>query len=363
MADVILELDGVKKQYPVYGRLGHFLPPVSFVRAMKDVSFTLREGETYGLVGESGSGKTTTGRVIAGLTGADGGRVLCRGEDLLRLSKKGWKRFRRDIQFIFQDPFSSLDPRKRAGKILEESLVIHRMGGRDDRRRRVLETLELVGLQPEHYFRYPHEFSGGQRQRLALARALIISPKIIICDEPVSALDVSIQSQMLNTLKSLQREMKLSLIFITHDIRVVRHISDRVGVMYLGSIVEEAATDAIFASPRHPYTRSLFSAVPDFFRNRLSSRIILRGEIPSFTEESSGCVFRSRCPRIVAAGDLTDTAAGDKTAADSCASKIPALELIGTDHFCACHHAQTGDYAAIEGLSTKPVALRTDPLY
>jgi oligopeptide transport system ATP-binding protein len=353
MAETILELDGVKKQYPVYGRLGHFFPPVSFIRAMKDVSFKLREGETYGLVGESGSGKTTTGRVITGLTGADGGRVLCGGEDLLKLSKKAWKRFRRDIQFVFQDPFSSLDPRERAGKILEESLVIHRIDGREERRKRVLETLELVGLQPEHYFRYPHEFSGGQRQRLALARALIIRPKIIICDEPVSALDVSIQSQILNTLKSLQREMKLSLVFITHDIRVVRHISDRVGVMYLGSIVEEAATDAIFASPRHPYTRSLFSAVPDFFRSRLSNRIILKGEIPSFIKESSGCAFRSRCPWIAASGGTAaaamaaDTAVEGNTMMERCASEKPALEPVGTGHLCACHMAQAGDYADI----------------
>jgi oligopeptide transport system ATP-binding protein len=341
VAEIILELDQVKKQYPVYGRLGHFFPPESYIRAMKDVSFRLREGETYGLVGESGSGKTTTGRVIAGLTGADGGRVLCRGADLLRLSKKAWKPFRRDIQFVFQDPFSSLDPRERAGDILEESLIIHRLGGREERRKRVLETLELVGLQPEHYFRYPHEFSGGQRQRLALARALIIRPKIIICDEPVSALDVSIQSQILNTLKSLQREMKLSLIFITHDIRVVRHISDRVGVMYLGSIVEEAPVETIFAAPRHPYTRSLFSAAPDFFRTRPGSRIILRGEIPSPAEEISGCVFRGRCPWA------SDGTAAGKTAADICASQRPAPELVGRDHLCACHKAPAGDYAGL----------------
>jgi oligopeptide transport system ATP-binding protein len=264
--EFILELDSVKKRYPVNGRLGRFLPPVSFIEAMNDVSFKLREGETYGIVGESGSGKTTTGRIIAGLTKADGGSVRYCGEDILNLSKKEWKPFRRDIQFVFQDPFSSLDPRERAGDILEESLIIHRMGNRDDRQKRILETLELVGLQPEHYFRYPHEFSGGQRQRLALARALIIKPKIIICDEPVSALDVSIQSQILNTFKSLRREMNLSLIFITHDIRVVRHISDRVGVMYKGSIVEEAPTETLFASPQNPYTRSLFSAVPGFSR-------------------------------------------------------------------------------------------------
>jgi oligopeptide transport system ATP-binding protein len=329
MAETILELDGVKKRFPVYGRLGRFLPPAAFIGAMKDVSFKLREGETYGLVGESGSGKTTTGRVIAGLTGADGGRAVCMGEDLLRLSKKGWKRFRRDIQMVFQDPFSSLDPRQRAGKMLEESLIIHRIGGREERRKRALETLKLVGLQPEHYFRYPHEFSGGQRQRLALARALIIKPKIIICDEPVSALDVSIQSQILNTLRSLQREMRLSLIFITHDIRVAHYISDRVGVMYMGSIVEEAPADEIFSSPRHPYTRALFQAVPGFSRNSLAGRIALQGEIPSLAEEGSGCAFRSRCPLIASSG------AG---AAEICASRTPPLKLVEPDRLCACHH-------------------------
>jgi oligopeptide transport system ATP-binding protein len=338
VAEPVLELEGVKKRYPVYGRLGRFLPPAAFIKAVRDVSFKLMEGETYGLVGESGSGKTTTGRIIAGLTAADGGRVLCRGTDMTGLSKKAWRRFRRDIQFVFQDPFSSLDPRERAGEILEESLVIHRMGSRDERRKKVLETLQLVGLQPEHFFRYPHEFSGGQRQRLALARALIISPKIIICDEPVSALDVSIQSQILNTLKSLQREMKLSLIFITHDIRVARHISDRVGVMYMGGIVEEAPVEALFSSPRHPYTRALFSAVPDFSRSRLAGRIVLNGEIPSLSEESPGCVFRGRCSL---AADLGWAAAG-KAAVDICASRAPALELVGTDHFCACHQAQAG---------------------
>jgi oligopeptide transport system ATP-binding protein len=264
VSEVILELEAVHKRYPVYGRLGRFAPPLAFVEAMNGVSFTLREGETYAIVGESGSGKTTTGRVIAGLTHADGGRVLYGGEDLLKLSKKGWKRFRRDIQFVFQDPFSSLDPRMRAGKILEESLSIYREGGRIERRQKALASLELAGLQPEHYFRYPHEFSGGQRQRLALARALITRPKIIICDEPVSALDVSIQSQILNTLKRLQREMRLSLIFITHDICVARYISDRTGVMYKGGIVEEAPSDALFSSPQHPYTRALFSAIPRF---------------------------------------------------------------------------------------------------
>jgi oligopeptide transport system ATP-binding protein len=281
-------------------------------------------------VGESGSGKTTTGRIIAGLTPADSGGVFYKEKNLLQLSKKEWKPLRGDIQFVFQDPFSSLDPKEKAGDILEESLIIHRMGNRAERRHRVLEILETVGLQQEHYFRHPHEFSGGQRQRLALARALIINPKIIICDEPVSALDVSIQSQILNTLRSLQQKMKLTLLFITHDIRVVRHISDRVGVMYLGTIVEEASTGELFDSPRHPYTQALFSAVPDFSRRLLKNRILLKGEISACiggtaaSETLTGCVFHSRCPQ----------------ASERCALEAPQVwdrPRQNSDHFTACH--------------------------
>jgi oligopeptide transport system ATP-binding protein len=321
MAEVVLEITSLRKKYPVYGRLNRLLPPVSHIHAVRDVSLTLREGETYGMVGESGSGKTTVGRLIAGLTPADGGSIRYRGQELLGLSKKGWARHRGDIQFVFQDPFSSLDPRQKAGEILEEALVIHRMGGPEERRKQVLETLEMAGLRQEHYFRRPHEFSGGQQQRLSIARALIINPNIIICDEPVSALDVSIQSQILNILMTLQRKMKLALLFITHDIRVVRHISDRIGVMYLGTIVEEAATEELFSGPRHPYTRALFSAVPDFSRDRLTDRIILSGEIPAHTGSPQGCVFQSRCPQ----------------ARDLCKKIPPPAKKTGTDHYTACH--------------------------
>jgi oligopeptide transport system ATP-binding protein len=321
MAEPILEILSLKKKYPVYGRLHRLLPPVDHVHAVQDVSLTLREGETYGMVGESGSGKTTVGRLIAGLTPADGGSIRYRGKELLGLSKKEWKPYRKDIQFVFQDPFSSLDPREKAGEILEEALIIHRMGGPAERRKRVLEILEMTGLQQEHYFRRPHEFSGGQQQRLSLARALIINPKIIICDEPVSALDVSIQSQILNILMALQQKMKLTLLFITHDIRVVRHISDRVGVMYLGTIVEESPTEDLFSGPRHPYTQALFSAVPDSSRDSLRDRIILPGEIPSYTDSLRGCVFHTRCPR----------------AADLCRTAQPEARQTGPEHLTRCH--------------------------
>ena len=320
MAEPLLELEGVTKRFPIYGPFNRLLPPKAFIQAARNVSFRIREGETFGLVGESGSGKTTLGRIIAGLTPADSGHIRYRGIDLLGLSKWEWKPYRRDIQVVFQDPFSSLDPRQKAGDMLEESLVIRGVLNREERRKRVLEMLETVGLRQEYYFRYPHEFSGGQRQRLALARTLIINPKLIVCDEPVSALDVSIQSQILNVLKSLQREMKLTLLFITHDIRVVRHISDRVGVMYLGQILEEADTDELFAAPRHPYTRALFSAVPHLRKNSVGNRVILSGEIPLYTDAGKGCVFQSRCPQ----------------SRGVCGTEAPSGLRAG-DHYWACH--------------------------
>ena len=314
----ILEVDSLEKKYPVR-RPGHPFAK-SFVTAVKDVSFRLYEGETYGLVGESGSGKTTTGRTIVGLTPASSGKVIYQNRDLTRLSRKEFRKFRKDIQYVFQDPFSSLNPRKRIGDILEEPLIIHKMGDKVWRREQVFRILTTVGLQPEHYFRFPHECSGGQRQRLGLARAIIMHPKIIICDEPVSALDVSIQSQILNMLKELQQNMKLTMLFITHDMSVVRYISDRIGVMYLGTIVEEAPTDELFSNPLHPYTKALLSAVPDISRGRLRERIVLQGEIPSPLDPPSGCVFHTRCP----------------FATEQCKTRVPERKQKG-DHTVACH--------------------------
>jgi oligopeptide/dipeptide ABC transporter ATP-binding protein len=317
----ILDVISLQKRFPMYGAFGRIFGAKSYVNAVTDVSFQLYEGETYGLVGESGSGKSTTGRTILGLTPASSGQVIYQDQDLVTLSRKEMRKLRKDIQIVFQDPFSSLNPRKRIGQILEESLIIHKMGDKAQRQEAVFNILDTVGLQSEHYFRYPHEFSGGQRQRLGLARALIMNPKIIICDEPVSALDVSIQSQILNMLKQLQRELKLTLLFITHDISVVRYISDRIGIMYLGKIVEEALTDDLFHEPLHPYTKALFSAIPDFTRHRLKERIVLKGEIPSPLSPPSGCVFHTRCPY----------------ATERCREEVPILREIQANHKVACH--------------------------
>jgi oligopeptide/dipeptide ABC transporter ATP-binding protein len=320
----ILQVNSLQKKFPVYRAFGKWFGAKSYVNAVRDVSFQLYEGETYGLVGESGSGKSTTGRTILGLTPANSGQVIYQDQDLVKLSGNEWRRFRKDIQLVFQDPFSSLNPRKRIGHILEEPLIIHKMGDLAERREQVYRILKTVGLLPEHYFRYPHEFSGGQRQRLGLARALIMNPKILICDEPVSALDVSTQSQILNMLKQLQQEFKLTLLFITHDISVVRYISDRIGIMYLGTIVEEAPTEEIFQEPLHPYTKALFSAVPDFTQNRLKERIILKGEIPSPLSPPSGCVFHTRCP----------------FATDKCKEEAPSFRELKANHRVACHYAE-----------------------
>lgn len=317
----ILDVISLHKRFPVYGSFGKVFGAKKYVNAVTDVSFQLHEGETYGLVGESGSGKSTTGRTILGLTPASEGQVFYEGQDLVQMSSKQLRKLRKEIQFVFQDPFSSLNPRKRIGHILEESLIIHKLGNKEQRQEEVFRILRAVGLQAEHYFRFPHEFSGGQRQRLGIARALIMNPKVLICDEPVSALDVSIQSQILNILKQLQKELKLTLLFITHDISVVRYISDRIGIMYLGKIVEEALTDDLFREPLHPYTKALFSAAPDFSRSRLKERIILKGEIPSPLSPPSGCVFHTRCP----------------FATEVCSKEVPALRETRDHHKVACH--------------------------
>ncbi|MGI2295218.1 ABC transporter ATP-binding protein [Paenibacillus sp. GXUN7292] len=324
-AEPLLDVVSLHKQFPVYSPFGKIFGAKAFVHAVSDVSFQLYEGETYGLVGESGSGKSTIGRTILGLTPASSGQVLYKKQDLAAMRKGDLRKFRKDIQMVFQDPFSSLNPRKRIGAILEEALIIHNQGNQVERQEAVFRILQTVGLQAEHYFRFPHEFSGGQRQRLGLARALIMNPKIIVCDEPVSALDVSIQSQILNLLKQLQRDLKLTLLFITHDISVVRYISDRIGIMYLGKIVEEAATDQLFSNPVHPYTKSLFSAVPGFSGKKLKERIILKGEIPSPLSPPSGCVFHTRCPY----------------ATERCKTEVPGLTNIASNHKAACHLIST----------------------
>lgn len=319
--NALVKVKSLQKQFPIYGPFGKLGGVKQTVHAVTDVSLILYEGETYGLVGESGSGKSTTGRTILGLTPATSGEVIYEGKDLVKLSKSEMRKFRKDLQLVFQDPFSSLNPRKRIGQILEEPLIIHGLGNKEERLEKVFRILEIVGLQKEHFYRFPHEFSGGQRQRLSIARALIMNPKVIICDEPVSALDVSIQSQILNILKSLQQEMQLTMLFITHDISVVRYISHRIGIMYLGTIVEEALTDDLFTETLHPYTMALFSAVPS---GKKKQRIILKGEIPSPLNPPSGCVFHTRCP----------------FATERCRQEVPELREIRSQHKVACHYAE-----------------------
>ncbi|MDR4888146.1 dipeptide ABC transporter ATP-binding protein [Fredinandcohnia sp. QZ13] len=318
----ILDVQGIKKYFPVTGPLGRLGGIKGQVKAVNDVSFKVFKGETYGLVGESGSGKSTTGRTAMNLIKPTEGKVFYKNKNIFDLSKKELRPVRKELQMVFQDPFSSLNPRIRVGDTLEEPLAIHSLlANQNERRERVFEILDKVGMQAEHYYRFPHEFSGGQRQRLGLARALISNPEIIICDEPVSALDVSIQSQVINLLQQLQDEFQLSYLFITHDISVVRHISDRIGVMYLGKIVEEAPTESLFESPLHPYTQALFSAVPGKHRARKRERIVLKGEIPSPLNPPTGCMFHTRCP----------------FAKDICRAEIPQKREMAPNHYVACH--------------------------
>jgi peptide/nickel transport system ATP-binding protein/oligopeptide transport system ATP-binding protein len=316
--NVILEVKNLKKYFPVTGT---FNKTITHVKAVNDISFSLIRGETYGLVGESGCGKSTTGRTLLRLLEPTEGEVIFRGQDINKLKGSDLRNIRRELQMVFQDPYSSLNPRKRVGAILEETLKIHKIGTKKERTEQVMNILNKVGFQSEHYYRFPHEFSGGQRQRIGLARALIINPSIIICDEPVSALDVSIQSQVLNLLEDMQEEFKLTYLFISHDLGVVRHISDRIGVMYLGKIVEESPTDDLYANPLHPYTQALLSAIPipNPFVKR--EKIKLIGEIPSPVNPPSGCVFHTRCP----------------FAMDLCKEIEPAMKMMEHGHKVACH--------------------------
>ncbi len=328
MADTrepLLKVEHLTKEFPAEAGMlaGRFSKRV--VSAVKDVSFEIYPGETFGLVGESGCGKSTTGRSIMRLTNPTSGSVYFDGKDVAKMSRKELKEMRRDMQFIFQDPQASLNPRMTIGEIVSEPMVIHNVGTKEERMQRVRELLDVVGLNPEHINRYPHEFSGGQRQRIGIARAFVLRPKLIICDEPVSALDVSIQAQVLNLLKDLQDHFGTAYLFIAHDLSVVQHISDRVGVMYLGKMVEISDWKTLYTEPHHPYTQSLLSAVPvpDPDVQKTRKRIILHGDPPSPIDPPSGCRFHTRCP----------------IAKEICSKEQPELAEVAPGHFCACHCA------------------------
>ncbi len=297
--------------------------PTAFVKAVDDVSFSVDAGETLALVGESGCGKSTVSRLVLRLIEPDHGEIRFEGRDLLAMDANELRAFRRDAQIIFQDPYASLNPRMTVGQMLAEPLVLHNLVPQARRRERVEELLRLVGLEPRSSRRYAHEFSGGQRQRIAIARALAVEPKLIICDEPVSALDVSIRSQILNLLGDLQRRLGLAYIFVSHDLAVVKHIADRVAVMNLGNIVETAPAETLFTSPRHPYSRALLSAIPVPKPQAKRSRMVLEGEMPSPIDPPPGCRFHTRCPYTI----------------DRCRSEVPQLKPSTAGHLTACHRA------------------------
>ncbi|MDD3782934.1 MAG: dipeptide ABC transporter ATP-binding protein [Limnochordia bacterium] len=318
--EVLLEVRNLVKHFPI--RQGIiFSKQVGAVQAVDDISFTVRKGETLGLVGESGCGKTTTGRLILRLIEPTSGDIIFDGKNIPQLPKDEMRELRKEMQIIFQDPYGSLNPRMTVGDIIGEPLHIHKLARGAEREKRVRELLEVVGLSAFHARRFPHEFSGGQRQRIGIARALAVRPRLIICDEPVSALDVSIQAQVINLLQDLQKEFDLTYIFIAHDLAVVKHISDRVAVMYLGKIVELTDKNELYRNPKHPYTQALLSAIPEADPTIKKERILLKGDVPSPINPPKGCRFHTRCPKVM----------------DICKVEEPEFVDSGNGHFVACH--------------------------
>ena len=342
----LVEVRDVVKHFPVKG--GILQRTIGQVQAVDGVSFEIRRGETLGLVGESGCGKTTVGRLLLRLLEPTAGTIRFDGDDITRVHRAALKPYRRRMQIIFQDPFASLDPRTPIGDSIGEGLRIHGLGTPAERREKVRRMMDLVGLAPYHSRRYPHEFSGGQRQRIGIARALVLEPDLLVCDEPVSALDVSIQAQVLNLLRQLQRELGLTYLFVAHNMGVVEHISDRVAVMYLGRIVELTDRRELFLRPRHPYTQALLSAIPIPEPTQRRTRIILKGDVPSPVNPPNGCHFHPRCPLRVALGNP-----------DRCAEERPELEPASgglDDHVVACHFQDQGTALAVAPRGGSPVS-------
>jgi oligopeptide transport system ATP-binding protein len=318
----LLKVQNLVKNFPIHA--GLLNREVASVKAVSDVSFEIKKGETLGLVGESGCGKSTLGRCLTRLHDTTSGNIFYNGKDITHIKGDELREIRKKIQIIFQDPFASLNPRMTIGSILEEPLIIHHLGEtQKDRYDRIHELIDLVGLRKEHLNRYPHEFSGGQRQRVGIARALAVNPELIICDEPVSALDVSIQAQVINLLMELQKKLGLTYVFIAHDLKVVEHVSNRVAVMYLGKIVEMAAADELYKNPKHPYTKALMSAIPVPDPRPKEERIILTGDVPSPIHPPSGCHFHPRCQMAI----------------EECKTTKPSLQAKSEDHIVSCIRA------------------------
>ena len=319
MSESLLRAENIVKRFPIHG--GLFSKEIAAVKAVQNVSFDIKKGETLGLVGESGCGKSTLGRSLIRLIEPTSGKIFFKDKDITHISGQELRELRKKMQIIFQDPYASLNPRMTIGAILEEPLIIHNLFDTPkDRRDRITELVNLVGLRPEHLSRYPHEFSGGQRQRVGIARALAVNPELIICDEPVSALDVSIQAQVINLLMELQQKLGLTYVFIAHDLKVVEHVSHRVAVMYLGQIVEMADSDELYRNPQHPYTKALLSAIPVPDPKPRAERIILTGDVPSPINPPNGCHFNPRCP----------------VASEACRTDAPQLKEVSTRHFVSC---------------------------
>ena len=319
--NVVLHAEGVTQYFPIKNGFGKI---VNNVKAVDGVNLDLYEGETYGLVGETGCGKSIFGRALIRLLEPTAGKIEIKDTDnfvdISHMKESELRRYRKDMQMVFQDPFTSLNPRKKVGQILMEVLEIHNIGKKSDRTELTMKIMEKVGLRPQHFYRYPHQFSGGQRQRIGLARALILNPKLIVCDEPVSALDVSIQSQIINLLQDLQKNDKLTYLFIAHDMSVIKYISDRIGVMYLGHIVEEARNEELFTNTKHPYTQALLAAVPSIEVERKKERVVLEGELPSPIDPPTGCVYHTRC----------------QYAKPICTQVAPVLKEVEKNHKVAC---------------------------